>query len=180
MDIVDGSTGVLKRTLTGAATQLGKPESAIVDDTHGELFVGQLDVTGTFQQIQVFPKGAGGNAAPLRTLGTAASPAGGFSLGYDDAHDELYATCDCNNRVDVYPRTASGSTAPTRSITVSPLLNVYSLLLDPGDDSLWLFGSAGFGMFQLVEVPRASSGAATPLHPAVAVSVTGGRLAPCN
>ena len=137
-------------------------------------------MTGTFQQIQVFSETAGGNTAPLRTLGTSSVPAGGFALAYDRAHDEVFATCNCNNRVDVYPRTATGGAAPSRSITVSPLLTVYSVMLDPGNDSLWLFGSAGFGSFQLVEVPRASTGATIPLHPAVVVSTTGGRLAPCN
>ena len=178
--VLDSATGVLKRTLTGAATIIGKPDSAVVDAAHGELFVGQFDATSAFQQILVFDNTDSGNSTPKRALGSAINSVGGFSIAYDPTHDEIYSSCNCNNRLDVYPRTASGDVAPSRSITVAPLLTVYSVLLDQGNDSLWVFGNAGFGAYALWEVPRGTSGSASPLHPPLAVTAVGGRLAPCN
>lgn len=178
--VLDSATGTLKRTLTGAATLIGKPDSAIVDAAHGELFVGQFNATSTFQQILVYNNTDSGNSLPKRALGSATNSIGGFSITYDPAHDEIYSSCNCNNRLDVYPRTANGNVAPSRSITVAPLLSVYSVLLDQGNDTLWIFGSAGFGSYALWEVPRGASGAVLPLHAPVVVSGTGGRLAPCN
>jgi hypothetical protein len=177
---LDDMSGALKRSITGAFTQLGHPASLALDAAHDELFVGQSDAGLTFQQVQVFGRADNGNIAPRRTLGLAGNTTvGGWSVVFDRAHDEILTTCNCNNVIAVFDRMATGDTAPKRTIQVTGLSRIYAMLLDPADDTLWIQGLSGLTTFQLMELPRGASGATSPSHAPVLLSA-GGRLARCN
>ena len=182
--VLDDQTGVVKRTVTGAATQLAHPVSASFDGLHGETFIGQLDPTNSYQQILVFGAGDSGNQAPRRVLGgTANTTVGGWAVAYDRVHDEIFSACNCSNLIMVFDRSASGNVAPKRTIQLpSPIVKVSSLLLDTASDTLWVAGWAGVSKDQLLEIPRASTGPATPLRTPVSLGLSGNapRLARCN
>jgi len=182
--VLDESSGVVKRSLTGAATQLAHPLSAIIDSVHGETLVGQLDPTNSFQQILAFGWADTGNQAPKRVLGgTANTMVGGWAVAYDRVHDEVFSACNCNNLIMVFDRTASGNAAPKRTIQLpGPIVRVSSLMLDTAKDTLWVAGWGGLSKDQLLEIPRGSSGPATPLRMPVSLGLAGNapRLARCN
>jgi hypothetical protein len=182
--VLDDGSGLVKRSLTGAATQLAHPLSAIIDNVHGETLVGQLDPTNSFQQILAFRAADTGNQAPKRVLGgTANTMVGGWAVAYDRVHDEVFSACNCNNLIMVFDRTASGNAAPKRTIQLpGPIVRVSSLMLDTAKDTLWVAGWGGLSKDQLLEIPRGSSGPATPLRPPVSLGLAGNapRLARCN
>jgi len=182
--VLDDSTGVVKRTVTGAATELAHPLSAMIDGVHGETLVGQLDPTNSFQQILVFGSADTGNQAPKRVLGgTGNTMVGGWAVVYDRVHDEVFSACNCNNLIMVFDRTASGNAAPKRTIQLpGPIVRVSSLMLDTAKDTLWVAGWGGLSKDQLLEIPRSSSGPATPLRTPVSLGLAGNapRLARCN
>ena len=136
-------SGISKRELAGAQTGLGHISSIVVDRTHGELPVGQQEPGAAFQQVLTFDLTASGNAAPKRTLGTAASPGSGWAMAHDGAADELFTTCNCNNQITVHDRTASSAAPPKRTLQLAGLSVVYSLLVDPGTGTLWAIGNSG-------------------------------------
>jgi len=177
--VLDGVAGTVKRSISGAATQLGHPSSLALDAGRGELYVGQLDPTSTFQQIAVFGMADSGNAAPRRTLGlSAGSGVGGWGVAFDRLNDELFTTCNCDSRITVFDRAAVGNAAPKRILTL-PVQRVYALLPDPASDTIWAVGTSGLGKTTLIEVSRSASGTVSALHPAVTVN-TLGELARCN
>lgn len=182
--VLDDGTGAVKRTVTGAATQLAHPLSAMIDSIHGETLVGQLDPTNSYQQILVFGSVDTGNQAPKRVLGgTANTTVGGWAVAYDRVHDEVFSACNCNNLIMVFDRTASGNAAPKRTIQLpGPIVRVSSLMLDTAKDTLWVAGWGGLSKDQLLEIPRATSGLATPLRTPISLGLAGNapRLARCN
>lgn len=182
--VLDDRTGARKRVLSGSATQLGHPVSVTVDSVHGEIFVGQLDPTNTFQQILVFGSGDSGNVAPRRILGGAGNTlVGAWAIAYDHVHDEIFSACNCNELIMVFDRTASGNAAPRRTMRLpGSVLRVSSLMLDLAKDSLWVAGWGGASKGQLLEVARGADGVVAPLHPPVSMGLTGNapRLARCN
>ena len=182
--VLDDVTGVVKRAVTGAATQLAHPLSAIIDRVHAETLVGQLDPTNSFQQILVFGATDTGAQAPKRILGgTANTTVGGWAVAYDRVHDEVFSACNCNNLIMVFDRMASGNAAPKRTIQLpGPIVRVSSLMLDTAKDTLWVAGWGGLSKDQLLEIPRASDGPATPLRAPISLGLAGNapRLARCN
>jgi hypothetical protein len=182
--VLDDGTGAIKRTVSGAATQLGHPVSVVVDGVHGETIVGQLDLTATFQQLLVFGSADTGNVAPRRVLGgTANTTVGGWAVALDAIHDEIFTACNCDDKIRVFDRTATGNAAPKRTIQVPPpIVRVSSVMLDTAKDSLWIAGWGGSSKGQLMELPRAADGPVSPLHPPVSMGLAGNapRLARCN
>lgn len=173
-------TGALKRTIAGATTKLGHVSSLVIDHVHGELFAGQQDPTGAFQQIVTFDLTANGDVAPKRVLGSSASAAAAsWTVAYDALADELFSACNCNNQIAVYDRSASDGAPPKPTMQVTGLTTVYGLLLDTASDTIWAVGNAGFSTVMIVEVPRGGSGAVAPLRTGISLS-TIGRLARCN
>ncbi len=81
----------------------------------------------------------GGNVAPLRSLG-GGGVVGSWELVYDAAHGELFTSCNCDNKITVFSRTATDPTMPERSITISMLRNIYAMLIDEAADTLWVVG----------------------------------------
>jgi hypothetical protein len=177
--VLDGLTGNTRRSLSGAATQLGHPSSIALDVGRGELYVGQLDPTSSFQQVTVFGMADDGNVMPRRTLGiSAGSGVGGWGIAFDRVNDEIFTTCNCDNRITVFDRAAVGTAAPKRTLTL-PLQKVYALLLDPASDSIWAIGTSALGKAMLMEVRRSASGTVSALHAAVTANAVG-ELARCN
>ncbi|HEY2900006.1 MAG TPA: hypothetical protein VGL59_05480 [Polyangia bacterium] len=179
VSVLASDTGVLKRRLSGAQTQLGHVSSVVVDRDQGELFVGQLDPSGAFQELLTFDLAASGDVAPKRTLGSSASATGAWAVAYDSVHDELFTTSNANNKVTVFDRTASDGAAPKRTLQITGLNSVYGLLLDVASDTLWAVGSSGFTTVMIVEVPRGADGAVSPLRTGISLNMIG-RIARCN
>lgn len=110
------------RRIAGPRTQLGQWVSAIAHDAvRGELFVLVVNADQS-SRIVVFPAGADGDVAPLRSIGgnlTLLENAQG--LDYYAFGDELLVASGSFNspatRVLGFPRTASGNVAPTRNIS---------------------------------------------------------------
>jgi hypothetical protein len=103
------------RTLQGAATGLSGPAGVVLDLLHDELVV----TNGISKSVTVYARTANGNTAPLRTLQGAATglkfPVG---VALDLVHEEL-VVANLNgtvSSVEVYLRTASGNTAPLRTL----------------------------------------------------------------
>jgi len=179
---MDTQGGAGTRTFSGAATLLGNAPTVAVDPTHGEVLVANI-AGSSFPRILTFDTaGAGGNVAPKRVLGAAGSTAaGGWALAYDRTRDQILTTCNCNNQIAVFPRTATGADAPLRVMTLSAgVSGIYSLLVDDAADTVWAVISIGTSsVVGLVELPRGASGSVTWLHAPVTLP-SRGHLARCN
>jgi len=104
------------RTLFGAATGLAVPTGIVVDTVNSEL----VEANNAANTISVFGETASGNTAPTRILGGAStglsSPRG---IAVDTVNNELFVANSNGsaNSITVYSRTASGNTAPTRTLS---------------------------------------------------------------
>ncbi len=100
-----------ERVLSGPATGFTSPVGGVFEAAEGVIYV--ADFWG--QAIRVYPAYATGNVAPLRVL---ASPFLGQvrTLAVDAAHDELL-TIGSGCCLVAFARTASGTTAPLRSLS---------------------------------------------------------------
>jgi hypothetical protein len=174
-------TGALVSTISGAATQLGNAPSVAVDTSHGEIFVANT-AGSTFPRVLTFDTSGSGNVAPKRVLGASGSTvAGGWAVAYDRTRDQILTTCNCNNQIMIFPRTATGAAAPLRVLTLSSdVAGVYSLLSDEGTDTVWaVISLASTGVAELVELPRGASGSVSPTHAPITLQ-NRGHLARCN
>jgi hypothetical protein len=176
-------TGTLASTISGAATLLGNAPSVAVDTSHGEILVANT-AGSTFPRVLSFDTtGPGGNVAPKRVLGASGSTAaGGWAVAYDRTRDQILTTCNCNNQIMIFPRTATGAAAPTRVLTLSSdVTGVYSLLSDDGGDTVWAVIAAGgtTSVIELVELPRGATGTVAPTHAPITLQ-SRGHLARCN
>jgi hypothetical protein len=191
MEVRDATNGLLKRTISGASTQLEAPISVSVDTVHGEVFVGVASGTVyPYEHVAVFNLGDSGNVAPKRALGGPNHPlsGGGWGVAVDTVHGELATACGCTpGAVNFFPLTATGDIAPPRSITGAStgLHGPTSLMIDSANDTIWVTnGSASTG--SVVVLPRSGSGNVAPLQNITGTSTTlNGSgvpigLAPCN
>jgi hypothetical protein len=135
-----GGNATPLRTLGGAATGLNDPGGITLDLTHDELFV----ANGLGNSVTVYARTANGNATPLRTLSGAATgldvPRG---LALDLIHDELFVVNNLppqSPSITVYSRTASGNTAPLRTLVgaTTGLGQPVALALDLASDELFV------------------------------------------
>ena len=114
--VYDKGTGVLKRRIAGSNTQIDRPTGIAIDEVNAELYV----ANDFGDSITVYERTAEGNAAPKRTLaGSATGLVGPVGLAVDPAHNELFVSnyrADDAGSITVYGRTASGNTAPIRTI----------------------------------------------------------------
>ncbi len=84
--------------------------------------------------VLVFPFGASGNVAPVRTISGAQT---GLSLPVGlgtDSQGNLYVANRTGAGVTVYPPTANGNVAPLRTLTATGLGSAQALTLGPGGD----------------------------------------------
>jgi hypothetical protein len=91
-------------------------------------------VTQAGNSVLVFPLGASGNTAPLRTISGAQT---GLSLPIGMARDSqgnLYVANRTGSTVTVYPPLAGGNTAPVRTLSATGLGSPQSLAMGVGDD----------------------------------------------
>jgi hypothetical protein len=106
------------RTLAGPATGMNSAIAVFFDPVNHELFVANNFDPGT---ITVYSPGASGDTAPVRTLsGAATGLLFPISVTVDTVNDEIYVANNngstAESSITVYPRTASGNTAPSRTI----------------------------------------------------------------
>ncbi|MES1165011.1 MAG: hypothetical protein ABUR63_04595 [Verrucomicrobiota bacterium] len=189
--VLNALSGALTRLINGEDTQLGFPASLVIDRSHSEFLVGvtgDADPNRQFPRIVAFNTTGGGNMSPTRVLGSATSTnVGGWEVTRDRGRDQILTSCNCDNRITVFDRTATGDASPVRTIVLPPsVLSVYALLPNEAADTLWVAarvappgGTGEAETYALMEIPRAANGNVAPLRPPIELN-TVGRLAPCN
>jgi len=91
-------------------------------------------VTQANNSVLVFPLGANGNTAPLRTISGTQT---GLSLPLGIAHDShgnLYVSNRTGSTVTVYPPLAGGNVGPLRTLTATGMGSPQRLAMGVGDD----------------------------------------------
>jgi hypothetical protein len=176
--VVGNATGVVTvfpRSASGEVAPLRRFNSSgdlvAVDPVNGEIAVCGV---GT---VQSYARTATGETPTvLRSLNVL--PAGGFlpvahDFVVDPAHDEILVVTGQGMEaapvtVRVFSRTATGSAAPTRTLTVlsAQLTQTAGLALDPVHDELWVTVIASGGTSGTFVYARTASGSAAPLRQA--------------
>ena len=138
------------------------PVGLTLDLTNNELVVGTSGST-----IDVYSRTASGNTPALRTLGGAATGlVGPIGLGVDVANNELFAANGsvASPSVTVYSRTASGNTAPLRTISgaMTGLVAPHALALDLTNNELFVGNTITTN--SITVYARGASGNAAPLR----------------
>ncbi len=159
-----------KRTLQGPATGLNRPAGIAVDTVHQELYVTNDLDSGSF--INVYPLGANGNVAPIRTLsGSATGIEGPIGIMVDLVHDELVISnykVAGNGSITVFPRTANGNVAPLRTIqgAATGFDKPQGLAVDLAHDELIVANSFFFtaSAGSILVFPRTASGNVAPIR----------------
>ena len=184
-DLTEGYPGysdVPTRTIAGPAALLNRTAGLLVDSVHQELFV--ANDLNTNAAIMVFPLSANGNVAPIRILqGPQTTLVGPLGLALDLVHDELiivsYKTAD-GGSITVFPRTASGDVAPTRTVQ-GPLTGFnrpQDVALDLNRDEMIVANSyfdSPVSLGSLLVFPRLASGNVAPIR-----QITGPSTDLCN
>jgi hypothetical protein len=169
-------TGALVRTVSGGSTLLGNAPGVVVDVAHRELLVAN---SGPIRRILTYDTtGPDGDIAPKRVLTTTA---GGWAIAYDRTRDQILTTCNCDDRISVFPRTATGGDPPARVLQLpGGVTSVYSMLADDAADTIWVVAGVGGGsIVGLFEIPRGPSGSVDWLHAPITLPSLG-HLARCN
>jgi hypothetical protein len=129
------------RTIVGPTTGLVNPNTIVVDPIHDEIYMDGSNAG----YVNVYSRTAAGDAAPLRSLAGASTtlhaPQG---MALDLVHDELLVTSlfdaafPTPDRILVFSRTASGNTAPVRTISgpSSGINQPLGLAVDPYHDEI--------------------------------------------
>jgi 6-phosphogluconolactonase (cycloisomerase 2 family) len=170
-----------KRTITGPATGLNRPAGIALDAVHHELYVANdIDPGST---VTVYPLGASGNVAPLRTLGGSQTGIQGpLGIAVDLVHDEIVIAnykVPSNGSITVFPRTATGNVAPLRKIegALTGFNRPQSVGYDFRHDEIVVansfWGSSSPG--NIVVFPRSASGNVAPAR-----QIAGSTTALCN
>jgi len=159
-----GNTAPL-RTLQGAATGLAGAEAVAVDSANNELVV----VSGD-RSIRVYNRTASGNTPPLRTL---TGPATGLDfpnlptgVAVDLANNELLVVTGgaaITNSIRVYSRTASGNTAPLRTISgdATGMIGASGVAVDSANNVVVVVNA---NSESITVYPRTASGNTAPLR----------------
>jgi DNA-binding beta-propeller fold protein YncE len=116
-----------KRTIEGSNTALNLPQGVAVDPIHDEIVVANSAFFWPDRgSILTFPRTADGDVAPIRTLaGSATQLCNPIGVALDLATSELvvansnFGLGSCAQSVTTYGRTASGNTAPQRTVAGS-------------------------------------------------------------
>jgi Lactonase, 7-bladed beta-propeller len=170
-----------KRTITGALTGLNRPSGLAVDSVNQELYVANDVVGGS--SITVYPLGANGNVAPVRTLqGALTGIEGPIGMAVDPVHDELIVASyrvAGDGTISVFPRTADGNVLPLRTIqgTLTGFNRPQGLALDLVHDEIVVansyFSTSSPG--NVLVFARSASGNVAPLR-----QISGPDTALCN
>jgi len=147
-----GATGDITplRSIVGPHTGLHEPAAVFVDLVHDEIVVGNFNSSSTNNgvgSVTVYPRAAGGDVAPLRTIvGPAAKLSYVSGLAADPATGEIFVTSQGNpGGVLVFARTANGDVAPKRILSGSStgLVNPYGVTVDAARGELWVSDRTG-------------------------------------
>lgn len=157
-----------------------------LDLTNNELVVGTSGST-----IDVYSRTASGNTPALRTLGGPATGLiGPIGLGVDLVNDELFAANPSvsSPTVTVYGRTASGNTAPSRTLAgaATGLVGPHALTLDLTNNELFVGNTINANSITVyargasgnTAPVRTLAGAATGISGPVGIAVTTGVVPP--
>jgi hypothetical protein len=94
-------------------------------------------------------------------------------------NDSILTSCNCDNRIAVFARTATGGAAPARVLELPGVTGVYSMLVDDAADTIWVVAGTDTTTSALMELPRGTEGSVAPLHAPVTLA-NRGHLARCN
>lgn len=145
----DSGLAAPKRVISGASTALDSPIGVAVDAVNDEIFV-----VGANSLLTVYPRTAGGDVAPIRSILDLNNPVG---VAVDPVHDELFVVRG-DSSIAVFARTANGGATPLRFVT--GLGSPGRIALDLSNDEMFVAG----GDNAIRVYPRTASGAAAPLR----------------
>ena len=145
----DNGLAAPKRVISGASTGLNSPIGVAVDAANDEIFV-----VGVNSLLTVYPRAAGGDVPPIRSIPDLDNPVG---LAVDTAHDELFVVRG-DSSIAVFARTADGVATPIRFVT--GLGSPGRIALDLSNDEMFVAG----GDNAVRVYPLTVSGAAAPLR----------------
>jgi choice-of-anchor A domain-containing protein len=166
--VYDSETGVLKRRIAGPNTGLVRPTGVAVDEVNAELYV----ANDFGNSVTVYGLLADGDIAPARMLAGSATGLGGpVGVAVDPVTNELFVAnyrVDGSGSITVFARTASGNTAPLRTIQGNATgLNLpQALSLDPVYGEIFV-ASSGFttaNVGAILVFRRTDSGNVAPLR----------------
>ena len=141
------NTEAPRRRLVGPATALDLPQIVVVDAVNNELVVLNVGQPNA-PSITVYERTASGNIAPIRALaGAATGLSAPLWLAVDSVNNELFVlnfdSTSMTSAVTVYSRTASGNTAPIRTLggaatglDQAPYLGFQGLVVDTVNNEL--------------------------------------------
>ena len=146
-------------TVAPAATLVlptGSSPASLVTDSSGQIYVG----CQTPDQVLIYPPGSMGNATPTRTIDVSSVP---FAIAVD-ASGLLYVEgdgADGTPRVSVYSATATGSSAPLR--TVAPAgIQLISALTTDASGNLYVAGETPTNRGSISVYPTGANGSLPP------------------
>jgi DNA-binding beta-propeller fold protein YncE len=122
-----------KRQIGGINTKLEFNCGLYVDQRSGDVYSVNNDTVDT---MVVFPRGAEGNAHPMREMET---PHGTFGIAVDEGSQELYLTVEHDNAIVVYRKMAEGDETPLRLLQgdKTGLADPHGIVLDTKNG--WMF-----------------------------------------
>jgi hypothetical protein len=150
------------RVIEGAATGLDRAIAVDIDDS-GLVYALNTGPGANTGSITVYAAGAGGNAAPLRTIKGAATKLDfprAISIGPDgDLYVASYTSGGTSGRITVYPRTANGNVAPKRTVggALTQLWSAEDIAFDSDGD---MYVSDYYG--SILVYPRIANGNVAP------------------
>lgn len=145
-----------KRAVGGLSTNLEFNSALYVDPKNGDIYSVNNDNLDT---TVVFPRGAKGNARPMRSLNP---PHGAFGITADEEAEELFFTVEHDNAVVVYRKDAEGDANPIRLLqgNDTQLEDPHGIALDTKNHLMFVSND---GSFHAVRPPgEAARGSAAP------------------
>jgi DNA-binding beta-propeller fold protein YncE len=102
------------RVIHGPSTGVVFPQAIAIDATHGEIAIAHYyDASRADLLVSTFAIDASGDVPPLRSLYVTSGAPPSVDLAIDDTRDELLVA---TGQIELYPRTASGNRAPSRTL----------------------------------------------------------------
>jgi DNA-binding beta-propeller fold protein YncE len=160
MEVFAETGGAALRTVVGSNTQIGNPIGVGSDLVNGEVWVSSQS-----KNLTAFAMNATGNVAPLREIAGSltgiTSPLRGVAV--DPATNEVYALSTNPGVVNVFPRTANGNVAPTRSF--GALQSAAAIALDTVNHEIYIVSQKPSSQNGLITVwAEGSTSTSSPLR----------------
>ena len=139
--------------------------AAALDLPHDEVLIAGLQADGE-PLVLTYPRATTGTTSPTRVMQPRIQFKGGggytVRLAVDSLHEETILSCYSSGQepsVNFYPRSATGSTPPSRMFFGDGIPTASAIAYDPNHDDILLGGSTG-GLWLF---PRLSSGVTAPI-----------------